>query len=203
MPDNPLLKVPPARRGNRTGAWLGSPREAGGTCRRGANVNSGSVIGITTSTSAWRGTPPSATGVGASVPLRQQARGEHMPDAHTNHSPNPCKGNKPETPGRCSTRARFAIQLYLLPVAIPRQKRPKCLRYKRRSRSCGRVGSSWYRRWRRSRNAFRLPRIRWYGRRWSGRLPWCKRRWRRLRQRLRRWWHRTRRWRRRRRFLLL
>jgi transposase len=36
-----------------------------------------------------------------------------MPDAHTNHSPNPCKGNKPETPGRCSTRARFAIQLYL------------------------------------------------------------------------------------------
>jgi len=29
--DNPLLKVPPARRGNRTGALLGSPREAGGT----------------------------------------------------------------------------------------------------------------------------------------------------------------------------
>ena len=27
--ENPLLKVPPARRGNRTGARLGSPREAG------------------------------------------------------------------------------------------------------------------------------------------------------------------------------
>ena len=27
---DPLLKVPPARRGNRTGARLGSPREAGG-----------------------------------------------------------------------------------------------------------------------------------------------------------------------------
>jgi hypothetical protein len=35
--DDPLLKVPPARRGNRTGARLGSPREAGGTCRRGGN----------------------------------------------------------------------------------------------------------------------------------------------------------------------
>ena len=34
--DDPLLKVPPARRGNRVGARLGSPREAGGTCRRGA-----------------------------------------------------------------------------------------------------------------------------------------------------------------------
>ena len=34
--ENPLLKVPPASRGNRTGARLGSPREAGGTCRRGA-----------------------------------------------------------------------------------------------------------------------------------------------------------------------
>jgi transposase len=41
-----------------------------------------------------------------------------MPDAHTNHSPNPCKGNKPETPGRCSTRARFAIQLYLAQGAV-------------------------------------------------------------------------------------
>ena len=29
--EDPLLKVPPARRGNRAGAWLGSPREAGGT----------------------------------------------------------------------------------------------------------------------------------------------------------------------------
>ena len=29
--EDPLLKVPPARRGNRTGALLGSPREAGGT----------------------------------------------------------------------------------------------------------------------------------------------------------------------------
>jgi hypothetical protein len=28
---DPLLKVPLARRGNRTGARLGSPREAGGT----------------------------------------------------------------------------------------------------------------------------------------------------------------------------
>jgi hypothetical protein len=28
---NPLLKVPPASRGNRTGARLGSPREAGAT----------------------------------------------------------------------------------------------------------------------------------------------------------------------------
>ena len=47
--DNPLLEVPPASRGNRTGAWLGSPREAAetdptlgspreaeGTLRRGA-----------------------------------------------------------------------------------------------------------------------------------------------------------------------
>jgi len=46
MNENPLLKVPPASRGNRTGARLGSPREAGGTCRRGAIMNSGSVIGI-------------------------------------------------------------------------------------------------------------------------------------------------------------
>ena len=30
MNENPLLKVPPASRGNRTGARLGSPREAGG-----------------------------------------------------------------------------------------------------------------------------------------------------------------------------
>jgi autotransporter translocation and assembly factor TamB len=31
--ENPLLKVPPASRGNRAGAWLGSPREAGETLR--------------------------------------------------------------------------------------------------------------------------------------------------------------------------
>ena len=31
MNENPLLKVPPARRGNRVGARLGSPREVGGT----------------------------------------------------------------------------------------------------------------------------------------------------------------------------
>jgi hypothetical protein len=31
MNENPLLQVPPAGRGNRTGARLGSPREAGGT----------------------------------------------------------------------------------------------------------------------------------------------------------------------------
>jgi len=47
MNGNPLLKVPPASRGNRTGAPLGSPREAGGTCRRGVIMNSGSAIGIT------------------------------------------------------------------------------------------------------------------------------------------------------------
>jgi tRNA-splicing ligase RtcB len=33
--DDPLLKVPPASRGNQVGAQLGSPREAGGTSRRG------------------------------------------------------------------------------------------------------------------------------------------------------------------------
>jgi hypothetical protein len=37
--ENPLLKVPPASRGNRTGARLGSPREAGGTLRRGGANN--------------------------------------------------------------------------------------------------------------------------------------------------------------------
>jgi|GEM_PF-2135478 len=67
---------------------------------------------ITTSASTWRGSPPSATGVGASDPLGQQARQEQTPDAHTNHSPNPCKGNKPETPGRRKHWARFATQLY-------------------------------------------------------------------------------------------
>jgi hypothetical protein len=34
---------------------------------------------ITTSASTWRGSPPSATGVGASDPLRQQARQEPTP----------------------------------------------------------------------------------------------------------------------------
>jgi autotransporter translocation and assembly factor TamB len=34
--EDPLLKVPPVNRGNRAGAWFGSPREAGGTLRRGA-----------------------------------------------------------------------------------------------------------------------------------------------------------------------
>jgi len=54
MNENPLLKVPPASRGNRTGARLGSPREAGGTCRRGAIMNSGSVIGIIRIAVRWR-----------------------------------------------------------------------------------------------------------------------------------------------------
>jgi hypothetical protein len=31
--ENPLLRVPPVNRGNRAGAWLGSPREAGETLR--------------------------------------------------------------------------------------------------------------------------------------------------------------------------
>jgi len=44
--EDPLLQVPPASRGNRTGARLGSPREAGGTSRRGAITNSESAIGI-------------------------------------------------------------------------------------------------------------------------------------------------------------
>ena len=69
---------------------------------------------ITTSASAWRGSPPSTTGVGASAPLGHQARQEPTPDAHTNQNPNPCKGNTPETPGRCKHWARFAIQLYLI-----------------------------------------------------------------------------------------
>jgi hypothetical protein len=43
--DNPLLKVPPASRGNRTHA-RGSPREAGGTLRRGAIVNFDCAVGI-------------------------------------------------------------------------------------------------------------------------------------------------------------
>ena len=34
---DPLLQVPPENRGNRACALRGSPREAGGTLRRGAN----------------------------------------------------------------------------------------------------------------------------------------------------------------------
>ena len=45
--ENPLLKVPPARRGNRVGARRGSPREAGGNLWRRAIVNSERAIGIT------------------------------------------------------------------------------------------------------------------------------------------------------------
>jgi len=73
--DDPLLKVPPARRGNRVGAWLGflarkgncmgawlgflarggnqmhafrgSPREAGGTLRRGVQENFAQALGLT------------------------------------------------------------------------------------------------------------------------------------------------------------
>jgi len=58
--DDPLLAVPPARRGNRKGAWLGflarggnrmrafrgSPREAGGTSRRGVQANAAQAIGL-------------------------------------------------------------------------------------------------------------------------------------------------------------
>jgi len=58
------------------------------------------------------GFPAKPTGVGASATLRQQARPKQTPDAHTNPSPNPCKGNQPETPGRRKHRARFATQLY-------------------------------------------------------------------------------------------
>jgi hypothetical protein len=59
--DDPLLKVPPASRGNRMGAWLGfvarggnqmhafrgSPREAGGTLRRGVQENFAQALGLT------------------------------------------------------------------------------------------------------------------------------------------------------------
>jgi autotransporter translocation and assembly factor TamB len=48
--ENPLLKVPPVNRGNRAGAWFGSPREAGGT-----------------SASAWFGSPREAGGTSASA----------------------------------------------------------------------------------------------------------------------------------------
>jgi hypothetical protein len=59
--DDPLLKVPPASRGNRMGAWLGflarggnqmhafrgSPRKAGGTLRRGVQENFAQALGLT------------------------------------------------------------------------------------------------------------------------------------------------------------
>ena len=59
--DDPLPKVPPARRGNRISAWLGflarrgnrihafrgSPREAGGTLRRGVQENFAKALGLT------------------------------------------------------------------------------------------------------------------------------------------------------------
>jgi autotransporter translocation and assembly factor TamB len=48
--EDPLLKVPPVNRGNRAGAWLGSPREAGET-----------------SASAWFGSPREAGGTSASA----------------------------------------------------------------------------------------------------------------------------------------
>jgi len=44
--ENPLLKVPPASRGNRVGARLGSPREAEGTYGGGQFMNFGRAIGI-------------------------------------------------------------------------------------------------------------------------------------------------------------
>jgi len=44
MPDNPLLQVPPASRGNRTPARF--PSRSGGNLRRGAIVNSGGAVGI-------------------------------------------------------------------------------------------------------------------------------------------------------------
>jgi autotransporter translocation and assembly factor TamB len=50
--ENPLLKVPPVNRGNRAGAWFGSPREAGET-----------------SAGAWFGSPREAGGASASALL--------------------------------------------------------------------------------------------------------------------------------------
>jgi hypothetical protein len=49
------------------------------------------------------------------TPLGHRARKEHTPDAHTNHSPNPCKGNKARNTRLVQTRARFATKLYPLP----------------------------------------------------------------------------------------
>jgi hypothetical protein len=68
--------------------------------------------GIFTSESDGRGTPPIATGVGASVPLGQQARSKQTPDAHMNHSPNPCKGFQARNTRMVQHGARLAIKLY-------------------------------------------------------------------------------------------
>jgi glutamate synthase (NADPH/NADH) large chain len=56
---DPLLQVPPSSRGNRTGARLGSPREAGGTLRRGAITNFEGAVGVSRGNQA--GTPCAAT----------------------------------------------------------------------------------------------------------------------------------------------
>jgi glutamate synthase (NADPH/NADH) large chain len=56
---DPLIQVPPASRGNRTGARLGSPREAGGTLRRGAITNFEGAVGVSRGNQA--GTPCAAT----------------------------------------------------------------------------------------------------------------------------------------------
>jgi autotransporter translocation and assembly factor TamB len=58
--ENPLLKVPPVNRGNRAGAWFGSPREAGETSA-GAWFGSPREAGET-SASAWFGSPREAGG---------------------------------------------------------------------------------------------------------------------------------------------
>jgi autotransporter translocation and assembly factor TamB len=58
--EDPLLMVPPVNRGNRAGAWLGSPREAGETLR-GAILGSPREAGGT-SASAWFGSPREAGG---------------------------------------------------------------------------------------------------------------------------------------------
>jgi autotransporter translocation and assembly factor TamB len=58
--ENPLLKVPPVNRGNRAGAWFGSPREAGETSAS-AWFGSPREAGET-SASAWFGSPREAGG---------------------------------------------------------------------------------------------------------------------------------------------
>jgi hypothetical protein len=67
---------------------------------------------IITSESDGQGSPPIATGVGASVPLGQQARSEQTPDALTNHSPNPCQGFQARRTRLVQARARFALTFY-------------------------------------------------------------------------------------------
>ena len=49
--DNPLLKVPPARRGNRVGAPFAVPLAKRGEPKEGAIVNSARAIGIEARTS--------------------------------------------------------------------------------------------------------------------------------------------------------